>query len=322
MRSQTITQLVVGIAITVGVVSLVAAADPPGGDKDMVLIPKGEFTMGSSEHADEAKHQVVLDAYLIDKYEASNARYKEFMKAASYPAPAYWDDPRLSKATQPVVGVSWTDAHAFCRWEGKRLPTEAEWERAAKGPAGDNHYPWGHAIDPKRANYGQHVGRTMPVDSYPEGVSGYGVYNMAGNVFEWVDDWYEPSYYKQSVALNPTGAAQGYNFANQGPVKVLRGGSWLAPETSLHTSHRFWNQPDNNSYGVGLGFRCAKSAGTAPDEAVQAGRDAFIQTLVAMGAEKNAEALAFIEKALAVDADNKEYLATRDLIRKTMKQKR
>jgi hypothetical protein len=162
----------------------------------------------------------------------------------------------------------------------------------------------------------------MPVDSYPEGQSGYGVYNMAGNVFEWVEDWYDPSYYKHSVALNPKGADQGYNFAKQGPVKVLRGGSWLAPETSLHTSHRFWNQPDNNSYGVGLGFRCAKSVAAASDEATQSGRDAFIQALVAMGAEKKAEALAAIEKALASDPGNQEYLATRDLIKKSMKRKK
>ncbi|HSA65228.1 MAG TPA: SUMF1/EgtB/PvdO family nonheme iron enzyme, partial [Nitrospira sp.] len=177
-------------------------------------------------------------------------------------------------------------------------------------------------LDAKKANYGQNVGRTMPVDSYPEGVSGFGVYNMAGNVFEWVSDWYDPKYYKESVALNPQGPDKGYNFANQGPVRVLRGGSWLAPETSLHTSHRFWNQPENNSYGVGLGFRCAKSAPAATDEAIQAGRDAFIQALIAMGAEKHADAMASIEKALAADPGNKEYLATRDLIRKSMKSKK
>jgi len=91
-----------------------------------MLIPRGEFTMGSREHADEAAHQVVLDPYYIDKYEVSNARYKEFMKATGHPAPAYWDDPRLSKPNQPVVGVSWNDATAFCKWESKRLPTEAD----------------------------------------------------------------------------------------------------------------------------------------------------------------------------------------------------
>lgn len=321
MRSQRIVQAFVGVAITASTISFVAAGDMPGGDKDMALVPKGEFTMGSGDHSDEAKHQVVLDAYLIDKYETSNARYKEFMKSTSHPAPAYWDDPRLSKPNQPVVGVSWTDANAFCKWEGKRLPTEAEWERAAKGPDSDNHYPWGHKIDPKKANYGQNVGRTMQVDSYPEGISGFGVYNMAGNVFEWVEDWYDMTYYKNSPALNPRGAEKGYNFANQGPVRVLRGGSWLAPETSLHTSHRFWNQPDNNSYGVGLGFRCAKSVQTVSEDAVQTGRDAFIKALVAMGAEKNAEALAAIEKALVSDPENQEYQATRELIKKSMKKK-
>jgi hypothetical protein len=136
-----------------------------------------------------------------------------------------------------------------------------------------------------------------------------------------VEDWYDPKYYKDSPALNPQGPEKGYNFANQGPVRVLRGGSWLAPETSLHTSHRFWNQPENNSYGVGLGFRCAKSVKGVSDEAMQEGRDAFIQALVAMGEEKNADAMAAIEKAQEAEPDNKEYQATRDLIKKTMSKK-
>ncbi|NJL16868.1 MAG: formylglycine-generating enzyme family protein, partial [Nitrospira sp.] len=126
MRSQMVFQVGVGVAVMVGAVTLATAADAPSRDKDMVLIPKGEFTMGSSEHSDEAQHQVVLDAYLIDKFEASNARYKEFMKVTSHPAPAYWDDPRLSKPNHPVVGVSWTDANAFCKWDGKRS-TKTEW---------------------------------------------------------------------------------------------------------------------------------------------------------------------------------------------------
>lgn len=318
MRSLIAIQALIGLTLTAGSISSAAVSDLQPNEKDMVLVPKGEFSMGSNEHSDESKHQVVLDPYWIDKFETSNARYRAFMNATAHPAPAYWDDPRLNKSNQPVVGVSWTDANAFCKWDGKRLPTEAEWERAAKGPDGENHYPWGHSLDPKKANYGQNIGRTTPIDSYPEGVSGFGVYNMAGNVFEWVEDWYDPSYYKQSVALNPKGAERGYNYANQGPVKVLRGGSWLAPETSLHTSHRFWNQPDNNSYGVGLGFRCAKSAQTVSDETMRDGRDAFIQALVAMGAEKNAEALSFIDKALAAEPNNKEYLTTRDLIKKSM----
>jgi formylglycine-generating enzyme required for sulfatase activity len=298
----------------------------------MVLIPKGEFTMGSPHHSDETEHKVVLDAYKIDKYETSNKEFGEFMKATGHAAPAYWDDPRLNKPEQPVVGVNWFDAKAFCEWKGKRLPTEAEWERAAKGPKGDNHFPWGHTFDAKKVNFGQQVGRTTPVDSYPEGVSGFGLYNMAGNVFEWVSDWYEPDYYKNSPALNPEGPDKGYNYANQGPVKTLRGGSWLAPETSLHTSHRFWNQPENNSYGVGLGFRCAQSEGPktasakSPSEPVmnprQEARAAYMQALVDMGAEKQAEAMTAIEKAIGLDPKNREYKEVRGLIKKNLDKKK
>ncbi len=306
--------------------SLTLGVSAQAGETNMVSIPSGEFTMGSGEHADEVPHQVVLDAYKIDKMEVSNKSYAEFMKATGHAAPAYWDDPRLNKPEQPVVGVNWFDARAFCEWKGKRLPTEAEWERAAKGPSGDNHFPWGHKFEPTKVNYGQHVGYTSPVDAYPEGASGFGVLNMAGNVFEWVADWYDPDYYKTSQALNPQGPDQGYNFANQGPVKGLRGGSWLAPETSLHTSHRFWNQPENNSYGVGLGFRCAKSEGPArvmkaKEQTSREARSAYIQALVNMGAEKHAEAMTLIDKAIRLDPSNREYKDVRELISKSMARK-
>ena len=163
---------------------LMAASPALSQDPDnMVLVPRGEFIMGSQEHQDEHPHNVVVDAYYIDKYEVSNKEYKGFMKETGHAAPAYWDDPRLSKPEQPVVGVNWYDASAFCEWKGKRLPTEAEWERAAKGPEGHGHYPWGHTLDETKANYGQNVGMTTAVDSYPAGVSGYGAYNMSGNVF-------------------------------------------------------------------------------------------------------------------------------------------
>jgi len=294
----------------------VAYAQPSPGEKDMVLIPHGEFTMGGTHHDDETPHKVVLDAFFIDKYEASNKRYGEFMKATSHAAPAYWDNRRLNKPEQPVVGVNWFDAKEFCEWEGKRLPTEAEWEKAAKGPEGDNHFPWGHKPDQTKANYGQRIGMTTPVDSYPEGASGYGVYNMAGNVFEWVADWYDPNYYKTSDALNPKGPDKGLNFAKQGAVRSLRGGSWLAPELSIHTTHRFWNQPENNSYGVGLGFRCAKNV---PEKLIEQSREAYIQTLISMGAEKYADALASIEQALKIDPSNREYLQLRNDITKQLK---
>lgn len=302
-----------GVAVLAGTMSLATAADLPGSDKDMALVPKGEFTMGSSEHSDEAPHQVVLDAYRIDKFETSNARFTQFLKATGHPAPAYWDDPRLNKANQPVVGVSWTDASAFCKWEGKRLPTEAEWERAAKGPEGDNHYPWGHKLDPKKANYGQNVGRTMPVDSYPEGVSGFGVYNMAGNVFEWVQDWYDPNYYRKVDGLsqvNPTGPDKPIWLGGTGTYvdrltvgekRVIRGGSWIAAQASLSATHRFWNHPLNNSYGVGLGFRCAKEASPAIGLKLD---DLYIQALIKMGKEDFAEAAHLVREGLTLDPNS------------------
>jgi formylglycine-generating enzyme required for sulfatase activity len=287
------------------------------GYENMVLIPFGEFRMGDGEHYDDPGHKVVLSNYYIDKYEASNARYEAFMKGTKHSAPAYWDDNKLNKPEQPVVGVNWFDADAFCKWEGKRLPAEAEWEKAAKGPD-QYHYPWGHQYDSKKSNCCENIGATTPVDSYPEGVSGYGVYNMAGNVYEWVADWYEMSYYSKSPALNPKGPEKGVKWGHLGMNKVLRGGSWFAPESSQHTGHRFWNKPENNSYGVGLGFRCAKSA---TDEVLAESEGAYMESLILMGAKKYATALEAIDKALTVDPGNKEYLEIRDELRTKIKGK-
>ncbi|MBM4125154.1 MAG: formylglycine-generating enzyme family protein, partial [Nitrospira sp.] len=156
-KTQPIRLSTLTIALVSGLLGTVSA-EPVKNTQDMVLIPKGEFTMGSPTHADETQHKVVLDAYKIDTYETSNKEFGEFMKATGHAAPAYWDDPRLNKPEQPVVGVNWFDAKAFCEWKGKRLPTEAEWERAAKGPKGDNHFPWGHTFDAKKVNFGQQVG--------------------------------------------------------------------------------------------------------------------------------------------------------------------
>ena len=109
-----------------------------------------------------------------------------------------WDDHKRNKPEQPVSGVNWFDANTYCSWANKRLPTEAEWEKAAKGPKGFK-YPWGDELDESKANYGRKQEFTANVDSYPEGKSGYGAYNMAGNVFEWVQDWYDPNYYKTNT---------------------------------------------------------------------------------------------------------------------------
>ena len=191
------------------------------------------------------------------------------MRATGHPAPAYWDDPRLNGAAQPVVGVNWYDAKAFCEWADKRLPTEAEWENAARGPDGFR-YPWGNTFNARYVNYGKHHDTTMPVDSLLDGASPYGLHHMAGNVFEWVGDWYDPVYYsKKSFSANPSGPATPVWLGGTGTYvdrltvgakKVIRGGSWIAAKQSVTTTHRFWNDPLNNSYGVGLGFRCAKTA--------------------------------------------------------------
>ena len=220
-------------------------------------------------HDEGPAHWVSLSSYYIDTYEVSNEKYGQFMRATGHPAPAYWDDPRLNGAAQPVVGVNWYDAKAFCEWAGKRLPTEAEWENAARGPDGFR-YPWGNTFNARYVNYGKHHDTTMPVDSLLDGASPYGLHHMAGNVFEWVGDWYDPVYYsKKSFSANPSGPATPVWLGGTGTYvdrltvgakKVIRGGSWIAAKQTVTTTHRFWNHPLNNSYGVGLGFRCAKTA--------------------------------------------------------------
>lgn len=319
--------------------------------KGMILINPGGFVRGidKASASDENKQRsakreikkavskeafedegparmIYLSAYYIDKYEVSNAQYIEFIKATDYPAPAYWDHHELNQPNQPVTGVNWYDANAYCHWANKRLPTEAEWEKAARGPAGSI-YPWGNELDYSKANFqkgktGQkHV--TAPVDAYPEGKSYYGVYNMAGNVFEWVQDWYDPDYYKKSKDVrNPKGPQFGIKigtagtYLNQqvtGKKKVIRGGSWFAPAQSITTTHRFWNDPMNNSYGVGLGFRCARSV---ESDAHMQSRSFYMDALIQMGAEKYKEALSSINKALEASPENIEYQNLKAMIEK------
>ena len=282
-------------------------------------------TPASTFNDEGPAHMVFLDPYLIDKYEVSNKNYRDFIRSTGYPAPAYWDDPRLNRPDQPVVGVSWHDAKTYCEYLSKRLPTEAEWEKAARGPHG-NLYPWGNDFDPAKANFGKNQQATMPVDSYREGVSYYGLHNMAGNVFEWVSDWYDPKFYgRLEPMVNPTGPAKPawiggtgtyVDFLTLGEKRVIRGGSWIAPEATLRATHRFWNHPSNNSYGVGLGFRCAK---TAPPEIEQQIRQAHTTALVAMGRENNAEARQAIARGLALDPKNADLLELRSLIEQAKK---
>jgi len=310
---------------------------------ETVHIPSGKFIMGIDKiqpattkktrlqpwsreafHDEGPAHIVELNSYMIAKYETSNAEYREFMKGTKHPAPAYWDDPRLNKPNQPVVGVNYADATAFCEWKGMRLPTEAEWENAARGPMGLR-FPWGDELNPKLANYGRNHSETMPVDSLPEAASPYGLHHMAGNAFEWVYDWYDPRFYeKGSFAVSTTGPDKPVwlggtglyvDRLTTGEKRVIRGGSWNAPVTSITTTHRFWNQPMNNSYGVGLGFRCAKTATKEPEQYVQYH---FMHALISMGEEKWKDALDSIDQALKEDPDNPEYKATRQVIMKQM----
>jgi hypothetical protein len=176
------------------------------------------------------------------------------------------------------------------------------------------------------ANFGRKKEFTADVDSYPNGKSPYGAYNMAGNVFEWVQDWYDPHYYKASKhSLNPTGPKEGAFLSNTGTYldriavgkkRVIRGGSWYAPAATVTTTHRFWNDPMNNSYGVGLGFRCARSVES--DDALE-GRTFYMNALIQMGAEKYPQALKSIEKALSLETNNPEYLELKKMIQKQVR---
>ena len=208
---------------------------PPEG---MVLIPEGWFLMGSPEGEGDSdehpQHKVWVDAFWIDRCEVTNAQYEKFMKATGHRAPRYWDNDSFNKPDYPVVGVSWDDAVAYCNWAGKRLPTEVEWEKAARGGLVGKDYPWGDNISHDNANYDGTGGRdrwdnTSPVGSFPP--NGYGLYDMAGNVYEWCADWYDEDYYRSSPERNPKGP-------NTGDRRLLRGGSWVGSTNGLRCASR------------------------------------------------------------------------------------
>ena len=226
-------------------------------DPTMVLVPAGEFTMGSptGDVDERPPHQVYLDSFLIDKHEVTVGQYAEFLQQAGGNAPSDWKTMnQLSHKKRPVSNVDWADAAAYCKWAGKRLPTEAEWEKAARGTDG-RLYPWGNEPPTTRhANYGQsgsiNNGALAPVGSFEEGKSPYGVYDMAGNVWEWVSDWYDHDYYKASPQRNPEGPPTG-------GFKGIRGGSWNSSPRALRSADRYWDPPTFRSQ-YSPGFRCVK----------------------------------------------------------------
>jgi formylglycine-generating enzyme required for sulfatase activity len=225
---------------------------------DMVLVPGGEFTMGSpAGDADEQPaHRVLVDSFFMDKYEVTVRQYGVFLQEAGGDRPSEWKTMnKTANQNRPVMGVDWADAVRYCKWAGKRLPTEAEWEKAARGTDG-RLYPWGN--DPPtslHANFGKtgsnDHGSLAPVGTLEHGKSPYGIYDMAGNVWEWVSDWYDDAYYKNSPPQNPVGPSMG-------GFKVIRGGSWASGPRNLRSADRYWDPPSFRSLYF-PGFRCAKT---------------------------------------------------------------
>ena len=236
----------------------------------MVLIPAGPFPMGvppgdrDGGRDEYPRHEVTLDSFYIDKFEVTNGRYIEFVRATSHRIPQHpkdvsrnlWQKSLMPESVtdRPVVNVDWYDAQTYCQWAGKRLPTEAEWEKAARG--GDNRrFPWGN-VEPtaKHLNYNQRwIGEKtlMPVGSYELGKSPYGIYDMAGNVWEWVHDWYDDHYYEKSPAKNPPGPETGSD-------KVLRSSGWQVETPLVRIFTRVKSDPLIRNESTG--FRCAMDA--------------------------------------------------------------
>lgn len=216
--------------------------------KEMILIPAGEFVMGSNNGGDNEKppHTVYLDAFYIARYPVTNAEYKNFW--------TNWEIPQ-GKENHPVVNVTWKNAVAYCKWAGARLPTEAEWEKAASwddAKKSKRVYPWGDTFDKNKCNsYEPGIWDISPVGKYsPQGDSAYGVGDMVRNVSEWCADWYDANFYGNSPARNPQGP-------DSGTARVLRGGSFYGNEVSACCAFRSYNNPDDRL--ITVGFRVAES---------------------------------------------------------------
>jgi formylglycine-generating enzyme required for sulfatase activity len=224
----------------------------------MVVVPAGRFLMGEDggPSSSEPQRQIILDGFAIDRTEVTNAAVAQFVERADAQLVG-WDVAQArERPHEPAVGLLWREADAYCRWVGKRLPSEAEWEKAARGTDG-RRYPWGDLWDSTKANTAETGRRSVtPVGSYPSGTSPYGALDMAGNAIEWVADTFDPDYYAHGPERNPPGPDAVLDHG-------LRGGSWAAPKEHAQTFFR------DSSHSVRpnprVGFRCARSLGEEPD---------------------------------------------------------
>jgi len=276
------TVLWIGISLIIGIVYVGAEEPQPSQGRQaissseasrgvdgapMVLIPAGPFTMGSHEGLpnERPEHSVTLDAYYLDQYEVTLSLYRKFLQESKHETPPTWnDEAAMSVGDRPAIGMRWGSAAAYCQWAGKRLPTEAEWEKAARG-TDRRRYPWGDMqpfVDMANYNRGMWVSEAVTLVAITSGHDGmsvrhglkeggrspFGISHMAGNAAEWVADWYDRDYYQKSPGKNPPGPATGEK-------RVLRGGSWADLPSALRVTARFSAEPDFEDRTIG--FRCA-----------------------------------------------------------------
>lgn len=227
----------------------------------VVTVPAGSFAMGRHKLTsddqtkmrpnilldDRPVHQVEVSAFRMDAKEVTHGQYAAFVAAKRHPAPYHWTGgkmpPQLAKVA--VYNVSWHDALAYCQYRGGRLPTEAEWERAARGGLEGQSYPWGDKFDAKAVRNGTGAG---PAEPGRYGPNGFGLYDMAGNMAEWTADWFDREYYAKSPAKDPPGPAEGQ-------YRVIRGGAWSDPASRVTVFFRNWVRPTQRSANIGI--RCA-----------------------------------------------------------------
>ncbi len=227
---------------------------------DMVRIPAGEFTMGRTKSTPDDKtsmrpkavlddrpvRKVQISAFLMDAFEVTHEQYAKFAAATKRAVPYHWVSGKVppDHATIPVFNVSWQDANAYCKWQKKRLPTEAEWEKAARGGLDGMDYPLGNKLDDKAARYSSPNGPSQ-VGKFPP--NAYGIFDMAGNVAEWCNDWFDREYYSKNENLDPRGPPTGL-------YKIIRGGAWSDASKGLKTYFRNWVRPEQRTPNIG--FRC------------------------------------------------------------------